>query len=523
MRRFLWLFLFLALVAASWNIYLVGEFNDDVAYISLARSLSQGHAYLSESSPGAPAHQRFPPGLPILLSPAQWLSPQNYTLCRLVVVACSALSMVLLASYTGGLAIPVLVGVHAYWLNNSSSVLSEQPFMVGLLLYLRAVEQPLTRRRSIFLGLGLGLVCLLRTVAIVLLPATLLFHWRQGRRHLSWFLLGVALSAGPLVARSLLTGYDGELDKNRDLIHNVLENLQILPARLGWMLLLSPDSVVGLPQWLGLLPLAVAALGLWKMRRESCAPAWVACCFAILLAWPYPFTRLLLPLVPFLLMGLQRQLGPVRWLWVLLVVLNLAQSAWEIRLHPARANDPGVIRTIKALPPGSAISSSEMIWWLETGVPCVSSEPAQALTMEWDWLDRLREGGVRLVVLYQKGRREEQRIVDSFQRRPHFYRLVYACPQAAVFAFQPPPGWLRSHTHQVVARQLLKQGRPELAVAVFQKALQAAPYDFSAASGLAYALVASGQIQAARPLLEQVRRRDPDCGEAELVLRFLAR
>lgn len=523
MRRFLWPLIFLALVAASWNIYLVGEFNDDVAYLSLARSLSQGHAYLSESSPGAPAHQRFPPGLPILLTPAQWLAPHNYTLCRLVVVACSALSMVLLAGYSGGLAIPILVGAHAGWLNNSSSVLSEQPFMVGLLLYLRAVEQQWTRRRAFFLGLGLGLVCMLRTVAVVLVPVTLLFHWRTGRRHFAPFLLGVALSAGPLLTRSLLTGYDGELDKSRDLLANILENLQVLPGRLGWMLLLSPDPLPGLPNWLGLIPLALAAAGLWKMRHQSCAPGWVAFCFALLLAWPYPFTRLLLPLVPFLLMGLRRQLGPIRWLWALLVAVNLVQSAWEIRQHPARVSDPGVIERIRALPPGSAISSSEMIWWLDTDVPCVASEPAQSLTMEWEWLDRLREGRVRLVVLYRKGRPEEQRIVDSFQRRPRFYRLEYTCSQAVVYSFQPPPDWSRSHTYQAIARRLLLWHRPELAVAVFQKALQAAPYDFSAASGLAYALVASGQTAAARPLLDQLRRLDPDCGEAERLLRFLSR
>lgn len=511
------------LVAASWNIYLVGEFNDDVSYISLARSLSQGHAYLSESSPGAPAHQRFPPGLPILLTPAQWLAPHNYTLCRLVVVACSALSMVLLAGYSGGLAIPVLVGVHACWLTNSSAVLSEQPFMVALLLYLRAVEEQFTRRRALFLGLGLGLVCMLRTVAVVLIPATLLFHWRQGRRQWGWFLLGVAVSAGPLLARSLLTGYDGELDKNRDLLQNILDNVQVLPGLLGWTLLLTPDPLLGLPLWLGWIPLALAAAGLWKMRRQSCAPAWVAFCFALLLAWPYPFPRLLLPLVPFLLMGLRRQLGPLRWLWVLLVALNLAQSAWEIRQHPARLSDPGVIQRIQGLPPGSAISSSEMIWWLDTDVACVSSEPAQALTMEWDWLDRLRQSRVRLIVLYRKGRPEEQRIVDSFQRRPRFYRLEYACEQAVVYTFQPPPDWLRSHTYQVLARRMLQWHRPELAVGVFQKALQAAPYDFSAASGLAYALVASSQTETALPLLQQIRQRDPDCGEAERLQRFLKR
>lgn len=513
----------MVLVAASWNIYLVGEFNDDVAYISLGRSLSQGHAYLSESSPGAPAHQRFPPGLPILLTPAQWLAPHNYALCRLVVVACSALSMVLLAGYTGGLAIPVLVGVHAYWLNNSSSVLSEQPFMVGLLLYLRAAEKPLTARRSFFLGLSLGLVCILRTVAIVLVPATLLFHWRAGRRHFAPFLLGVALSAGPLLGRSLLTGYDGELDKNRDLLANFLANAQDLPGRLGWMLVLSPDPLPGLPNWLGLIPLALAAAGLWKMRRHSCAPGWVAFCFALLLIWPYPFTRLMLPLVPFLYMGLHRQIGSPAWLWGVLVVGNLAQSGWEIRQHPTRLNDPGVLRCIRALPPGCTVSSSEMIWWLETDVPCLSSEPAQALDTEWDWLDRLWGGGVRLIVLYQKGRPEEQRIVDSFGRRPQFYRLVYACPQAAVFTFQPPPGWRRSHTRQQLARELLKAHRPDLAVVMFQKALQAAPYDFSAASGLAYALVSSNQIGTAKQLLSEIRRQDPDCGEAERVLRFLAR
>ena len=45
-RHFLWLLVFLALVAASWNTYLVGEFNDDVCYIALDRVVGHraGHS-----------------------------------------------------------------------------------------------------------------------------------------------------------------------------------------------------------------------------------------------------------------------------------------------------------------------------------------------------------------------------------------------------------------------------------------------------------------------------------------------
>ncbi|MBX3170534.1 MAG: tetratricopeptide repeat protein [Candidatus Eremiobacteraeota bacterium] len=511
-----WIALFLLLVLAAWSHYLPGEYNDDAAYIGLARSLSLGRPYLQEWSPGLSAQTRFPPGFPLLLTPAQWLAPHNYDLCRAIVCLCAAGAMYLLIGYSRWLGIPVLVGSNYLWLHSSSAVLSEQPFLLALLLYFRAVERRQTLRSSVFLGLGLGLLCALRTIGMMLIPATLLFHLGKKTLHRTGFLLGAVLSAGPLIIPGILTGYGGELNKSPNLLSNLLDNLGVLPASLGWMLLINVyDLPSVIPRWLGLLPLSLALLGLWRLRQSSFSFAWVTCCLSLLLVWPYQMPRLLLPLVPFLHIGLWHQLGRRNWLCGALIFLNLGFSCWHIWRLPSHYDDPEVLRAVRALPAGSSIAASQTSLWLATDVPSLHLDPWVGL--EWTWLSSLAEHNVRLIIL----NRQDTRTAESFNRRSHLYHQAFSSSEWIVYRFQPPPDWQQALKWQKLARTALSLQNPDKAVLFFQSALQLAPYDHSIASGLASALVASGQKENARRLLQQIFRSDPDCFEARLASRFL--
>lgn len=530
----LWPVLFVALVLASWNTYTPGDSNDDTSYIALARALARGLGYVSLAEAGAGAHQRFPPGFPMLMAPLQWLAPENYALLRLQVAAFSVLAALLLFRYNQRLGlwrwIPLLTLFNPFWLFSCTQVMSEQPFLAGLLAYFFALDHSLRNEsprnsRWFYLGMGLGLLCALRSIAIVLIPVVAFLLLRQPRRVL---LLGagVALTAGPWLLRSILTGYDNEYAVTRDVWQTLLQNLTYFPTWAGWLLLTGPRWVPPwLPLWVGLLPFGLSVWGLWKLRRPLLL-GWVVMGLALLLVWPYQHPRLLLPFLPFLQMGLWHQLGVghrplVRCLFGILLAGNLVWSVCDGVTAIPRHKDAGAVAMIRALPAGSVTSTRDQSWWLWTGSPVSMVQQLQSLEREWRWLDSLLSNGVRLIVVEDLASPDSQALLRSWSRRGWLYRQVYASPEALVFAFQPDAGWRASARWQALARTALQMKKPEWAVPLFQKALRSAPYDISAASGLAYALASQGQTQQAAQLVRSILSNDPDCGEALMVQGFL--
>jgi 4-amino-4-deoxy-L-arabinose transferase-like glycosyltransferase len=81
----------------------VGTFYDDARYIILAEGIASGEGYRLISFPHAPAEQAFPPGWPLLLAPATYFFPGNYTLLKvlsfLLVLASIPLMYSLLGPY----------------------------------------------------------------------------------------------------------------------------------------------------------------------------------------------------------------------------------------------------------------------------------------------------------------------------------------------------------------------------------------------------------------------------------------
>lgn len=546
MLRF-WPLLFLLLAFGSWNTYTPGGTNDDTSYLALSRSLSQGQAYLDLAIAGHPPHQRFPPGYPLLLLPLRLIWPYNYDVCRILGVGFSVVAAWAMMTYARRLAeelpgvwrwAPLLTLCNPFWLFHTTMIMSEQPFLVGLFAILWfwdrqvRVEKP-TVRTFFYLGLALGLLTILRVVAVCLVAALglhALWRWRWRCLRLAPALAtGFALTAGPCLLRAVLTGYDNQaagVVSHPGL--TLLQSLRVFPSTAGLLMLTGfrwiPDA---LPLWLGLLPFGLGLYGLWRLRARPLLLGWVLAGFGMLMGWPFTqHPRLLLPFLPFLQIGLWVQLGAVRrpavrlafWVLVLANVVASVVDGWQA---VPLVKDDGILALLRSQKPGTVISARDQSWWLSTELPINPVQQMQAVEREWTWLEDLSDHRVSLVVVEGLHETDSQILQRHFQRRGQLYKEVLRGPDAVVFRFQPDAAWRQSFRWQRLARSALSMGRFDWATHLFERAVQADPHEISAASGLAYALAAQGQTQRAGQLATAVLGADPECGEAFRVQAFV--
>ncbi|ACL25691.1 glycosyltransferase family 39 protein [Chloroflexus aggregans] len=98
---------------------------------------------------------------------------------------------------------------------NATELLTETLFLAGLsLLFWLVIRPALSYRLALIAGLILGALCLIRSVALPLLPLTMGWwlvnairaeHVRRGLGHAAMILLGCALVIGPWTVRNMLT------------------------------------------------------------------------------------------------------------------------------------------------------------------------------------------------------------------------------------------------------------------------------------------------------------------------------
>ncbi|MBX3169090.1 MAG: hypothetical protein KF760_16910 [Candidatus Eremiobacteraeota bacterium] len=545
MLRF-WPLLFWLLALGSWNTYTPGDTNDDTSYLALARSLSQGQPYLDLAFVGHPPHQRFPPGYPLLLLPLQWIWPHNYDVCRLQGLVFAGLAAWAMMAYARRLAeelpgvwrwAPLLALFNPFWLFHTTQIMSEQPFLIGFFAclwfwdQLVRVEQP-TFRRFFYFGMALGILTIVRVVAVFLLAVMVLqaiWRWRwRCFQMLPPLLLGFALTAGPCLLRTVLTGYDNQADAA--LSHPWLtfrENLQYFPCTAGLLMVTGfrwlPDW---LPLWSGLVPFTLGLCGLWGMRARPLLLGWVLAGVGMLLGWPFTHPRLLLPFLPFLQLGLWFQLGAVRrplirvafWSLVLVNLVGSALDGWQA--IPV-AKDAGLLALLRTQTSETVLSARDQSWWLWTDLPMNSVQQMQAVEREWIWLQDICDSQVTLLVVERLQEADSQALLRHLQRRGWLYQEVSRSPNGVIFRFQPEAAWRESFRWQRLARNALSMRRFDWASQLFQRALKVEPYDISAASGLAYTLAAQGRMQEAAQLAKAVLAADPECGEALRVQGFV--
>jgi hypothetical protein len=176
----------------------VGVQKDDSMYVILAKSLATGHGYRFLNLPGTPAATHFPPGYPVLLA-ALWLLAPQFPANLMLFKAVNALFLAIAAVGTAifarrqlpaswALAAGVLSAISVPLLVLSSMLLSELCFLALLMLLLPALESYVdhppcagSRRRAAVLGVAIGVGLLVRTHAIVLIPAVALMLLRRRR------------------------------------------------------------------------------------------------------------------------------------------------------------------------------------------------------------------------------------------------------------------------------------------------------------------------------------------------------
>lgn len=345
------------LVLVVGHVYIVptaaGAYHDDGIYLATAKSLAEGQGYRLIDLPGLPPQTKYPVLYPAILAAAWTLLPQfpdNLVFLKSISLVCCALAVGLSYLFVvrfGYAARAVAVGgcllaaTSPPFLYFGGLTMSEPAFAVLVVLSLWCMEQtlgqdaPAKPSRLFLLGLAAGLPFLCRTNGLMLAVAGAVLVWKRGR-SLIWYGLGAAVmvlgwAAWVIVAKSsqadaaglaYYTDYvgwwadfgPGVLGRITSI--NMLSLLQlsaILPL-FGLTKYLEahvPAIVSAAAAFLAGLAVFVPLLG-QACRWRVLPVALVAYC-SLLIVWPWPIARFLIPVLPLLAILLMQAMGRLSW------------------------------------------------------------------------------------------------------------------------------------------------------------------------------------------------------------------
>jgi hypothetical protein len=331
--------LLLITLASTYLPTACGSYHDDAIYVATAKSLVEGTGYSLINLPGSPPQTKYPILYPLLLAgiwklwptfPANLWAIQGLTmLSAALAVGLGFLFLIRFAYASRGVAAAVtaLVITTPFFQFISTRALSEMPFAFLLVLALWRVESALRAAHStagaqFLTGVVIALAYLCRSVGVVVAVAALIAL--VARRRPVWLtLLGFATAAGPWVYWSLTAL--GQWQQNNVLGYytDYLGSWTILasyPSEIvGWNLLYLlvatlATSMIGLhlcADWLlgwKLGPIFLTLGGLpwlyivWRSVRFQMLPMFLAGYGMLMLCWPWPPARFLLPVLPFVLL-----------------------------------------------------------------------------------------------------------------------------------------------------------------------------------------------------------------------------
>jgi hypothetical protein len=312
-----------------------GVFHDDGIYVSTAKSLALDHGYRLMNLPGNPTQTKYPPVYPAMLSLIWrvWPSfPDNVRAMQWLTLLMSALSVGLCYYYVvtcGYFSRPValvaalLSATSHYVLYYSSLVLTEMPFSFFLIMALLVIDRfartsSISTVNKILAALVIVLPFLTRSIGFVLIPVAIIFLFLR-RRH-SWLivifpaLVAVAWFAWTLHSRvSNPAGYyyTSYWAWWRDFI-----NIRVLGRVIFFNLIGLSSGVVysgatfvsrimswepHLWLWIAL-PGIPAFVGIWRGARRNLLLPWAMVTYLlVVLLWPWPPQRFIIPVLGFLL------------------------------------------------------------------------------------------------------------------------------------------------------------------------------------------------------------------------------
>jgi 4-amino-4-deoxy-L-arabinose transferase-like glycosyltransferase len=398
------LHLLLALAVFDPTVFTGG---DNAAYLSLARSLLERHAYLSTWEPLTPPHTQYPPVFPGMIAIGLLLGIQGWAGIKAIVLACSAAAVAftylwLRRRRRPGLALGVgfVVAISPGVLALSHVELSDVPFWAFAMLALWAFERlgPREHLRFAVAVVAVVLAYFTRSAGLPLLLAA--FAWLAWRRR--WRQLAIlAVVAVPLAFLWWLRGHAqggsayGQLFWYVDPYRPALGTIG--PAALLQRMLDNARSYLGahLPillaeratTFLVVVSCVIALLALYgwaaRLRRPQVAELYFPLYVGLLFVWPAVWAgeRFLLPAYPLLLAyageGAVRLLR--RFARPAIVPLGfVTAAAAAILAMPAVSQDAVTASTCReAVSTGAPLACLETPWqdffqlseWARTGLP----------------------------------------------------------------------------------------------------------------------------------------------------------
>ena len=338
-----------AAIVAAIEPFPVGVFQDDGVYTVLAKSLATGQGYRYLHLPEAPNATHFPPAYPLFLAAIWKLVPSfpaNVTLFKFANAAFIGVSAVLawrfarrwlhMGQWTAAISVAVFTACAPVILM-SVMVMSEPLFLAVLFPVLIAGERAArsgSTRDALIAGAAGGALALVRTLGIVVIPATaLVLVWR--RRFLPAVLVCLAgalvllpwqlwVSAHEAEVPAVFLGKYGSyatwlLGGVRDGGVEWVATLAWFNLRLfvggGWDTLAVNELPIALRFVVTFIATGFFAWGWWLMlRRAPVAALMVAGYLSLVVMWPFPPQRFTFGIWPLLgmIFGLAVE-SIVRW------------------------------------------------------------------------------------------------------------------------------------------------------------------------------------------------------------------
>ncbi|HEX7024310.1 MAG TPA: glycosyltransferase family 39 protein, partial [Gemmatimonadales bacterium] len=318
----------LVAVAAGWWARApgVGAGGDETTYLVLSRSLEHGR-YHDEFLQGTPPHAKYPPGTPLWLAMVRWTAGSSLDAVQAANLLLLALTALMLGDAVRRLTGPwpgvAAVGLSAMsppLLQLAGSAVSEVPFtflaVAALWLTLLADRDRRSRGTAAALVAALGAFLTrsagIATVAGIIAWILMRRRWRPALGALllsavvvgGWFAYaaraGSTSDPGSSYARDMsrvgTAGRGGIGGLFLQAATNAKEYVLMLPQSLAVPLL--PGTLIDNLIWLVILG-ACGTMGMVVfLRRWPAAAVHLVLSFAVLLAWPWPLPRLIVPMLP---------------------------------------------------------------------------------------------------------------------------------------------------------------------------------------------------------------------------------
>lgn len=307
--------------------------HDDGIYLITAKAIAQGEGYRLSHLPDAPVQTKYPPLYPVLLAVIWKLFPEfpdNVLFMQWATLlsgaAAAALSYLYLIrfKYCSRLiacAVVLLCITAPRYLLLSTICMSDMPFALVLVLaiwaFTRHLQSPFASRKSqLLFGMLLALPFLFRSIGLAVVIVAVYYAIRK-RRIMLWPAIGLAIAVLPYALWLAKFSVWQNPTSNNEYYTNYVTwwNSSFIPL-LGLILKWNSFNIFGaadhihfsrwpfLPEWITYLIALIGLLGIvsivLKLRNINPLPKILIIYLSILLIWPWPPFRFMMPILPFL-------------------------------------------------------------------------------------------------------------------------------------------------------------------------------------------------------------------------------